>query len=343
MRGTKNARSGKVVGAGSIHALFLACAVSTLSCRSRDEKVPEPAPTPSAGVSFPAPKTGGEKDEPQIASVFQLGSSAYRCALSVDDEVATLVTESAVYRIAPRKKPEKREIALGFDPVFTKLSVIFWKEGALQAYSKASGEVKLLGRVEEQPHMIVASDDGAAWLEKSKVGKYSVHSLQGGKRQKLYEASGSLLSAVMLKDWVFFVETEQPGTYRFGALPLSGRAPSFSSTKHGRTPSFLAVGGDSLYFFDLEGRSVVRLSPDLFEETVIAKNVVCSPLAVSDKIYCAQVEGLFSLSLSGGASETLTHEPLGLTTRIAASDHLLAWVSDSGKERLTIRLMMLRN
>ena len=40
---------------------------------------------------------------------------------------------------------------------------------------------------------------------------------------------------------------------------------------------------------------VRRLSPDLRREQALASGIVCSPIAVSAHVYCAQVEGIFEL------------------------------------------------
>jgi hypothetical protein len=255
--------------------------------------------------------------------------------------VATVVTESTIYRFAEGKELEKREFRLDSDPAFTERSIIFWKEGRLWALPKGGGKEKKLGAVERRPYQIVASKDHYAWIDKDPQGSFSVQSLRGGEAHPLYRTTGSILTAAMMMDWVFFTESNAPGHFRVGAVSLSGRAPSFTKSRKGRTPSMLAAGKERLYYFDLEARRVVSLSPDLLEERVAAENIVCSPLAIAAQIFCARVEGLFSLPLSGGKPEVLTEEPLGLTARIAASSALLAWASDTGKDEMTLRLMSL--
>lgn len=96
-----------------------------------------------------------------------------------------------------------------------------------------------------------------------------------------------------------------------------------------------------IFYYDLPTRSIRHLPPDLSTEETIAGNVVCSPLAVSSRILCARVEGIFEIPREGGPPKVLTTEPLGLVTAIAASNDIVVWINDTGREKLTLRTLPL--
>lgn len=272
----------------------------------------------------------------QVTTVFEWKASAYRSALAVDGKVVTVVTEDAIHRITPGSPPQKRVVEVGSSPTFTQGSVIFWRRGQLISVPKGSGSEKILGEIQQPPRQVVAAGDRYAWLSQDAKGGSSIRTFKKGKEVVLYETKQALSAAVMLHDWVFFVESVDSGHFKIGGAPLSGQKPAFTPIKQGRTPSMLGAG-EQLYYFDLMRRTLLRLSPDLLQESVVAENVVCSPFAVADQIYCARVEGLFALPLEGGTPVVLTQKPYGLVARVAASPQIVAWINETGDEHLSVR------
>ena len=63
--------------------------------------------------------------------------------------------------------------------------------------------------------------------------------------------------------------------------------------------------------------------------------MICSPLAVADRVLCARVGGLYELPSSGGAPKSLLSQGAFITA-LAARDHEVAWVSDLGADRLML-------
>jgi hypothetical protein len=83
----------------------------------------------------------------------------------------------------------------------------------------------------------------------------------------------------------------------------------------------LAAGPDGVYFYDGPKQGVRKLSFDLEREDAVSTHVVCSPLAVSTRVVCAQVGGLFELPTSGGTPRFLAAERAGPITATATTDH----------------------
>lgn len=272
----------------------------------------------------------------QVSTLFESKASAYRSALAVDGAVVTVVTEDAIHRIVPDAPAQTRQMKVGSNPTFTRASVIFWRKGQLVAVPKGAGEERILGLIEHSPRQVVAAEDRYAWLAHDARLGSSISTFKKGKEAILYRTKQTLSAAVMLHDWVFFVESVSPGHFKIGGVPLSGRKPAFTPIKQGRTPSMLGVG-EQLYYFDLMQRALIRITPDLVHESVVARDLVCSPFAVADQIYCSRVEGLFALPLDGGTPTVLTHQPYGLVARVAASPEMLAWINETGDEHLTVR------
>jgi hypothetical protein len=290
-----------------------------------DTAVAQEAPTP---------------DVAQVVTVFEWKASAYRSALAVDEGVVTVVTEDAIHRITPGSPPQKRILEVGSNPTFTHASVIFWRKGQLVSVPKGAGAERILGLIEHPPRQVVAAGDRYAWISGDLKSGYSIRTFKKGKEATLYQTKQTLSAAVMLHDWVFFVEGVGLGQFKIGGVPLSGREPAFTPIKQGRTPSMLGAG-EQLHYFDLRQRSLLGVSPDLLHESVVAENVVCSPFAVADRIYCARVEGLFALPLEGGAPTVLTHQPYGLVARVAASPQMVAWINETGDEHLSVRVIQM--
>lgn len=122
-----------------------------------------------------------------------------------------------------------------------------------------------------------------------------------------------------------------------GAQGLEAERPEPPRRAARRAPAILRLLDHDIYYYDGNGREVRRLSPDLREEEVLVSDFVCSPLAVADRVYCANVEGIFEL-VSGGRPRPLVTLGLGATVcDLAADGRRLFWIADAGPDRLTVK------
>ena len=73
----------------------------------------------------------------------------------------------------------------------------------------------------------------------------------------------------------------------------------------------------------------------------VVAGVVCSPLAVSDRVLCAQVGGLFEVPLSGAAPLFLASERAGPITALAVARSRIFWLAEKGADRLVLQSVAL--
>jgi hypothetical protein len=69
---------------------------------------------------------------------------------------------------------------------------------------------------------------------------------------------------------------------------------------------------------------------------VIAHDVICSPIAVAEHVYCAQPAGLVEIGRDGVVRRTLPLERAGTITRVSATETRLAWLMDVGQGKLAV-------
>jgi hypothetical protein len=157
----------------------------------------------------------------------------------------------------------------------------------------------------------------------------------------LYRTQDHIAAAAMLEDRMFFVERQADGSWRIGRVSTGEAGSAFSYVHRGRAPSMLVPAPDGIYFYDGPTRSVRRSSLDLKEETVFAENVICSPLAVSDRVVCGHVEGVFEIPGKGKAPRVLSPETVGPIAAIAADETRAVWVVDTAENQLAVRSLPL--
>src|SRR6185369_9950920 len=139
------------------------------------------------------------------------------------------------------------------------------------------------------PPQRIASDIGSeeiAWLSHAADNRFALETLENGRVKRLYDSPGSIDALVVLGGAVFFVE--RPGTtgWRIGKAAFSGGQLSFTASKSGRWPAMLG-GARELVYYEGSRREVLALAPDLQRERTLAKDFICSPLAVAASVYCA--------------------------------------------------------
>jgi hypothetical protein len=99
----------------------------------------------------------------------------------------------------------------------------------------------------------------------------------------------------------------------------------------------LALGADGVYFYDGAERGVRKLTFDLDREDAVMANVICSPLAASDRVICAHVGGIFDIPPGASAPRFLASERAGPITVVAATNDRVFWVAEDGDARLLVR------
>jgi len=286
---------------------------------------------------LPAPAVSAPPGETGPKTVLALPSSAYHASIEADEEGFVLLTATAAHRFVPGKPPTETPLDLAYGATTTRDSVLFWSGGEIRAVPKGGSTPRRLGRLPARPQRFVSSGDDFAWLEKT-GDRFTVFTLNDGKPKLAYAAEGAIEALTMLSDWVFFVERLADGAWRIGGVKSSGGTPTFGEQHRGRTPAML-VGFHDLYYYDGTPREVRRLSPSLRTEETLAKDFICSPLAVWEHVYCARVEGLFEIR-AGAKPRRLVESNLGTPiTDLAVNARHIAFVSDVGADKLEVKVL----
>ena len=224
-----------------------------------------------------------------------------------------------------------------------------WSRGAIVESPKAGGASRRLVALAGPPQMIVAAGNRIAWLQRSGDGHFSVQVLSGKAPRTAYSSTGTIETMAAGDEGIFFVERpagSEPSAapaasnWRIGRVPLTGGAPVFTSLRKGRAPAMLVARGD-LFYYQGDGYEVRRLSPDLQRERALASGFVCSPIAVSAYVYCAQVEGLFELRPDERPAASSPAAPRGWSPTSPATPRRLLWIVDAGPDRLEVRELAL--
>ncbi len=257
----------------------------------------------------------------------------------MDDDAVYVFTSTAVHRIVVGKPTETFPRELGAVATMTSQGIVYWSKGKLLEAPKGGGDARELGAVPRQPQRLAASHERLAWIDKD-ADKSSIQTLAADGPEVLYRAPGALDAIALLGDDVFFVERLSAQSWRVGRIATRGGQARFANERRGRSPGQLAVFGDALYFQDPNGYEVLELSRDLEHERVLARDVVCSPLAAWERVYCAQVEGLVEVAGGGGPPRLVAPNARGLITALAANATKVAWLSDAGADQLTVKMLV---
>jgi hypothetical protein len=308
-----------------VHVCVLVATV-LLGCGRHAER----AGPPAAKVTPPTP-------EP--TPLLTLSGSAYAATLALDDEGSYLLTGDAAYRLVPGRTPERWGLDLGASPALMRDRLLYWSNGAFRQAPKRGGEPTVLAVVPHPPQRVVTSGDHVAWLDQAEDGRFTIQTLDGSRTRIVHAPRGYVAALAMEDDRIYFVE--QAGTtWSLGVVSLSGGSARHTSTKTGRTPAMLAVAHD-VFYYDGPSLTVRRVSSDLEREDVIARDVICSPIAVAERAYCAQPTGLVELDLDGGSRRPLRLGQRGTITAISASATQLVWLMDVGRGQLAVETIAL--
>ena len=320
------------------------------ACKRVEEPVGIERPAPSSPDSAPsATATASVAPPPLVAptQLLTLPSSAYQASIFADDEAIELLTSSAAYRLMPGKDPIVRAIDLSFSATVTRGNYVYWSQGAIWSESrrapKASGPSKLLA-LAEQPQRIVAdiAADEFAFLVHTESARYAICKPENGRVKTLYASPGSIDALTMIGDALYFVERPGGAGWRIARVKLSGGDATFTANKSGRWPALLR-GSKELVYYDGARRNVLGLSLDLQQERTLAKDFICSPLAVGANVYCSTMAGIFELSATDKPRQ-LVAAPRQLITNLAVNAERLAFISDvggQGQDRLGVNVLPL--
>jgi hypothetical protein len=277
---------------------------------------------------------------PEPTTLLVTSGSAYAAALALDEEGSYLLTGNAAYRLVPGREPERWVLDLGISPALMGDHFLFWSNGAFRQAHKHGVEPSLLAVVPHQPQRVVTSGDRFAWLDQADNGRFTVQTLDGSKMRVLHAPGGYVATLAMTEKLVYFVEQKSGTGWRLGAVPLSGGSPRYTSMKSGRTPARLVVARD-LFYYDGPSLTVRKVTSDLVREEVVAREVICSPLAVAEHLYCVQPAGLIEIGLDGVVRRVFPLRQKGIITAVAATADRLTWLMDLGRDALAVQTLAL--
>jgi hypothetical protein len=274
-------------------------------------------------------------------TLLSLPISAYHATIAAgDDDTAYMLTPTAVFRLPPGSTPERTALDLGGGATTTLSSFVYWSRGAIFEAPKAGGAPRRVVTLVGAPQAIVVVAAKIAWLQRAANGHFSLQMAIDRRARSLYASPGTIDAIVALDDAIFFVERPGGGDWRIGRVDAAGGAPTFTSLRKGRAPAMLA-GRRDLFFYDGNGFEVRSLSPDLQRERSLASGFICSPIAVSAYVYCAQVEGIFQLRPDERPRRLVPGSTSRLVTDLAATPKRVLWLVDAGPDKLELRELVL--
>lgn len=271
-------------------------------------------------------------------TVLGLDISAYHVRLDFDGEALVLASPRGLHLVPPVGPPKVFPVEFGDVFALAGARVVFVREQ--QLFESLRGEVpRALGPLIGTASSLALSGAHLAWVTHDAGGAARIWAFQDGTPREVLRLTGRIDTMGLLGDGVFFFEQGPEGSWRLGSVPVAGGTPAFRDWQKGRVPATLE-GSDDLYYYDGPSRSVRRVALDLSHEDVVASGVICSPLAVSDRVACAHVGGLYELPLAGGPPRPITAQG-SFVAALAARSEAVAWVSDTGRDRLVVRAMTL--
>ena len=328
--------------------LFLAIigtySFSCQACRC-DSKVSERTKPSVQAVSTPIKQETGKglrvdiKDSVSLygETLLKRGESAYGTSLFVLSAEVLLLTQTAAIRLINGEPAKTCALPFGSGPAVVDDSIVYFHEGAVRVVTHEKCESKMYSKLERPPMGFFASNESWGWLGRDTAGAFALFTFHGNAVQPLYKTTHAITFTVGWSDSVFFIEKVAPDIWRIGRVPLVGGTVVFSSTRKSRIPSMLAPTDEGIYIYDGPSRMVRRLNLDLQHDRVLADRVICSPLAVSDRVICAHLGGVYEIPAEGGLPRPIATEVEGPITALAADDRRVVWVVDTAEGQLTVR------
>jgi hypothetical protein len=321
--------------------VLLACfAALSFACDREPKPSPGKALASASAARTPAPALKVPVPEPlSVKRLARLSVSAYQTSIAMDDEAVYLMTSNAAYRLVDGEPEHGIQLDLGTGPVLTRTAFVFWSNGGIWSAPKQGGVTRELAKFAHQPQYFVSSGEALAWVDQTEEGVYTIQTLDGRKPRVLLTSSGEIRALDMIGEVVYFVQRPTDDSWRIGFVHLDGRAPEYATTRKGRAPSQLS-GSDGIYYYDLDTTRILKLSPDLRHEEVQLKDLVCSPIQVSNRIYCGCVEGLFDVSKDTHRPRVLVHNRPGTITSVTSNAKAVAWTVDVGPDQLAVDMLL---
>jgi hypothetical protein len=314
--------------------------VGAFACQERQTPPTSSATSASAPVPEPTRLDRANERRSDPTQLISLPISAYHASISADDDAAYLLANQSAYRLVPGRAPESLQVRPGFGATTARHALVFWSDGAVRAASKRDGKSRKIAALATPPQALLSSGSDTAWIERSNEGRFSLMSSSGKPPLRVYASPGTIEAAAMLSDWIFFIERPTTTEWRVGGIRANGGAPVFTSSRTGRAPSML-VARHELFYYDGNQREVRRLSPDLRGEETLVSNFVCSPIAVAEQVYCANVQGIFELVPGARPRPLVTLSKGGAVTDLAANASHLYWIGDAGADKLQVSAVAL--
>jgi hypothetical protein len=274
---------------------------------------------------------------PRVSTLYERQASAYQAGLFADESSVVLVTPTGFTTIRPGKTPQERAVDLGPIAVRDGGSIIFWRSGGLREMALSGEGERELAALPSPPRYLLAFEGRLAWVQSDRTTGSSLQTLSGDGVSVVHDSRDSVCASVMQGASVYWVLQRADGSWTIERISLDEQNRVSTAAHRGRPPAMLAVGRDGVYFYDGPERGVRRLTFDLAREDALATNVICSPLAVSSRVVCAHVGGLFEIPASGTAPRFLASESAGPIAATAATDGRAFWVAENGDGRLVVR------
>jgi hypothetical protein len=268
-------------------------------------------------------------------SAFPIDGSAYHTSIALDGEAAYVLTRNALHRVGKGGQRSEVALDLGFGAAVAGSFIVFWSQNSVWRVSKGGGAPQRVGELSERPQYFVTAGDSFAWLSRSAEGSFAIGTFEGRGPVTRYASPGKIDAVAMSDEQIFFVERARDDSWRIGAVRGAGGDPAFAEPRRGRAPSMLAVR-EAVYYYDGNERELHRLSLDLRRDETLAAELVCSPLAVADRVYCGQVGGIVAWSEMDRRVRPLSQSGRAPITALTAHDGDVAWLSEAGSERVLV-------
>lgn len=263
-------------------------------------------------------------------------SSAYAATVLPRGDEVLVTTPTHLFRLAQDKPMEKIPARLGEVQILHEDSIAFLRDGKIRTLSLEGRGERVIVTVEHYVQYLLSSGPRLAWLSHQRQGRYFIQTESAGSVKTLYTSRKQVMWPVVHDEIVYFLEQSE-GVWKIGRAALDGRPVTFGTERRGRVPAMLAVGPDGLYFYDGPKRGVRKLAFDLSTEEPIAEDTICSPLAVSSRVVCAQVGGVTDIARKGADPRTIAQETDGPIADIAATDARVYWIVDRGRDQMAVR------
>jgi hypothetical protein len=332
--------------------LSLATLLSWAGMSLRAPAAPEP-PTPSrpAAASHAATSPAGRSPTevarprpaaeqtgralPEVHTLHRQEASAYHARLFAEGDRIVLVTPNG-FTTLQHGRSETHALALGSVAAVHGDTLVFWRSGSLREVSLSGQDERSVVSVPQPPRYLLASESRLAWIHSGGATSTSVWTLSGGQARVIHRTAFGVSAPVLHAGGLYAVVLRDGGSWSIAHFDLDGEHVTSSEAHQGRPPAMLAVGHDGVYFYDGPQRGVRRLTFGLEREGSVSSGVVCSPLAVSSQVVCAQVGGLFAVSTSSPAPRFLAPER-GPVTALAVTRDRVVWMAESGEDQLVVR------